>query len=429
MALPIFQRNVVDAQGNILPGAQVTVRDEATGDLVTLFSDREGNTALSNPFFADAQGLAVFYSNPGEYRIDAIGAGGTVTWRYVQVIDTQDITTIGDNIQAIIDAPAAAQAAANSADDAATSAASVNAANIVHVPGTGLPNELDDLAAVKGGNTGALTIGTNDATSLTLETNNTARVTVNSAGNVGIGTSSPVARLQTPGHVVGGPVDSSTPVSATALAGFTGLGSFNNSSDVENIDALYLRKGTADGGSIGISFASGGGNAYLVGARIKHVRSGANSKGHLVFETKDDSSSDTTVERMRIASNGQQSSVIPGGTVLYPEYKCRAWVNFDGTTAPGTIRASGNVSSVIRNGTGDYTVNFTLAMPDANYSANAMGTIGSQTQSASLPNEFTGSASQLNSPTARSVSSFRFFLTTSGGSKANSSSLSLQFFR
>lgn len=97
MALPIFQRNVVDAQGNILPGAQVTVRDEATGDLVTLFSDREGNTALSNPFFADAQGLAVFYSNPGEYRIDAIGAGGTVTWRYVQVIDTQDITTIGDN--------------------------------------------------------------------------------------------------------------------------------------------------------------------------------------------------------------------------------------------------------------------------------------------------------------------------------------------
>jgi hypothetical protein len=50
-------------------------------------------------------------------------------------------------------------------------------------------------------------------------------------------------------------------------------------------------------------------------------------------------------------------------------YKCRAWVNFDGTTSPGTIRASGNVSSVTRNNTGDYTVNFTTAMPDANYSA------------------------------------------------------------
>lgn len=32
------------------------------------------------------------------------------------------------------------------------------------------------------------------------------------------------------------------------------------------------------------------------------------------------------------------------------------------------IRAAGNVSSVTRNGTGDYTVNFTTPMPDANYS-------------------------------------------------------------
>jgi hypothetical protein len=51
-----------------------------------------------------------------------------------------------------------------------------------------------------------------------------------------------------------------------------------------------------------------------------------------------------------------------------PIYACRAWVNFDGTTTTPTIRASGNVSSVTRNGTGDFTVNFTTAMPDANYS-------------------------------------------------------------
>ena len=50
-----------------------------------------------------------------------------------------------------------------------------------------------------------------------------------------------------------------------------------------------------------------------------------------------------------------------------PVYACRAWVNFNGTTSPGTIRASGNVSSVTRNGTGNYNVNFTTAMPDANY--------------------------------------------------------------
>jgi hypothetical protein len=46
---------------------------------------------------------------------------------------------------------------------------------------------------------------------------------------------------------------------------------------------------------------------------------------------------------------------------------CRAWVNFNGT---GTVAINGsfNVSSITDNGTGDYTVNFTTALPDANYS-------------------------------------------------------------
>lgn len=49
-------------------------------------------------------------------------------------------------------------------------------------------------------------------------------------------------------------------------------------------------------------------------------------------------------------------------------YGCRAWVNFNGTSTV-SIRASGNVSSITDNGTGDYTINFTTAMPDANYGA------------------------------------------------------------
>ena len=60
-----------------------------------------------------------------------------------------------------------------------------------------------------------------------------------------------------------------------------------------------------------------------------------------------------------------------------PIYGCRAWVNFDGTkdTTGATstantnrlINASGNVTSVLRNSTGNYTVTFTTAMPDVNY--------------------------------------------------------------
>jgi hypothetical protein len=73
-----------------------------------------------------------------------------------------------------------------------------------------------------------------------------------------------------------------------------------------------------------------------------------------------------------LTSNGTTwtSAAAPSGitttTGSAPYYGARAWVNFDGTN--GTIRASGNVSSVTRNSTGNYTINFTTAMPDTNYS-------------------------------------------------------------
>ena len=49
-------------------------------------------------------------------------------------------------------------------------------------------------------------------------------------------------------------------------------------------------------------------------------------------------------------------------------YGVRAWINFDGTSSSiGTGRANGNMDAVTDNGTGDYTLNFTNDMPDANY--------------------------------------------------------------
>jgi hypothetical protein len=58
-----------------------------------------------------------------------------------------------------------------------------------------------------------------------------------------------------------------------------------------------------------------------------------------------------------------------------------AWVCFDGTaTSPISPRAAYNVSSVTKNSTGNFTVNFTNALADANYSAS--GGCGSSTSSA-----------------------------------------------
>jgi hypothetical protein len=69
---------------------------------------------------------------------------------------------------------------------------------------------------------------------------------------------------------------------------------------------------------------------------------------------------------MRIDSSGNLSFNSGYGSVA-TAYGCRAWVDFNGTGAVA-IRGSGNVSSITDNGTGNYTVNFTTAMPDANYS-------------------------------------------------------------
>ena len=71
-----------------------------------------------------------------------------------------------------------------------------------------------------------------------------------------------------------------------------------------------------------------------------------------------------TVEGKSVDPLGLREAFNCTGTA--PVYACRAWVNFNGTGTVA-IRASGNVSSITDNNTGDYTVNFTTAMPDTNY--------------------------------------------------------------
>jgi hypothetical protein len=76
-------------------------------------------------------------------------------------------------------------------------------------------------------------------------------------------------------------------------------------------------------------------------------------------EAGTDNTTQMTPLRVRNALNATGSA---------PTFACRAWVNFDGTVAASSmIRASGNVSSITDNGTGDYTINFATALPDENY--------------------------------------------------------------
>lgn len=68
----------------------------------------------------------------------------------------------------------------------------------------------------------------------------------------------------------------------------------------------------------------------------------------------------------------------------------KAWVNFNGTGTVA-IRAGYNVSSITDNGTGNYTVNFTTALADANY-AGTMG-FSNQSSTSQVQAQFNGTQS------------------------------------
>ena len=75
---------------------------------------------------------------------------------------------------------------------------------------------------------------------------------------------------------------------------------------------------------------------------------------------------------MSTTISGTNGVTFPDSTSMQTgQQACKAWVNFNGTGTVA-IRESYNVSSITDNGTGNYTVNFTTAMPDANYAVDGL---------------------------------------------------------
>jgi hypothetical protein len=121
--------------------------------------------------------------------------------------------------------------------------------------------------------------------------------------------------------------------------------------------------------------------------------------------------------------NSAQFATVSGTA---PIYGCRAWVSFDGTgtvSTNQTIRGSGNVASVYKNATGDYTITFTTAMPDANYAITGMAGDGA---SGSGTSQYTVCISDAAAPTS---STLRIIVTISNGSKASINYITVAFFR
>jgi hypothetical protein len=192
-----------------------------------------------------------------------------------------------------------------------TSVGNLTLTNVNIVSGT------SNLAA---GNSTAIVSGTSNVVvvssggNVTVATNNAEQMRITTAGDVGIGTTAPGAKLDVTGQV---------------LVGTTG----NNAIAINSSGANY---GFISNPSSGVFALGYGGTIGTLGTSVATW----NSSGNFAF------------------NSGYGSAATA--------YGCRAWVNYNGTGA--SIRGSGNVSSVTNNGTGDNTINFSTAMPDANFS-------------------------------------------------------------
>jgi hypothetical protein len=183
----------------------------------------------------------------------------------------------------------------------------------------------------------------------------TTAMVLNASQNVGIGTTSPRSLL-----------DLNTTRSVKVYMGTAGtIGETQGSAgdyiannlfvSAESGGTMTYTKTTGDSGNAIIQDFSRGITLYT------GVTGAINTTGTL-----------NNFERVRIDPTGNFQFNSGYGSVV-TAFGCRAWVNFNGTGTVA-IRASGNVTSITDGGTGNYTVNFTTAMPDANYGVNIQST-------------------------------------------------------
>jgi hypothetical protein len=127
-----------------------------------------------------------------------------------------------------------------------------------------------------------------------------------------------------------------------------------------------------------------------------------------------------TASKLSLTANSAPIMTALNASGSAPIYACRAWVNFNGTGTVA-IRASGNVSSITDNGNGDYTVNFTNAMTDANYCIAGTGSGYTTNMLPLTPSDFT---------TARTASAARFvILAINGGAGVDCVQVGVAIFR
>jgi len=170
--------------------------------------------------------------------------------------------------------------------------------------------------------------------------------------------------------------------------------------------------GTITSGTTSLTVASGSGISngdYVVGEGITPGTTVSSGGGTTSITLSANAAATLSSDPVSFytANKALSPGLVAGGL-------CRAWVNFNGTSTVA-IQAAYNVSSITDHGTGDYQINLTTAMPDANYCVVLTGGRSSDTYNHGGDMTIDGDATPLTTTSAK-INSYR---QTSGSETAN----------
>jgi serine acetyltransferase len=336
----------------------------------------------------DASGNATALGTPAAFvgtNITGTASGLTAGNVTTNANLTGDVTSVGNATSiaagvivnadinasaAIVDTKLATISTALKVSNSATTATNANTASAIVARDASGNFSAGTITASLTGNASTVTTNANLTGMVTSVGNATTVVTnANLTGDVtSVGNATAIAA----GVIVDADINASAGIVDTKLA------TISTASKVSNSATTATSANTAS--AIVARDASGNFTAGTITAALTGTASGNLVSGGALGTPSSGTLTNCTFPTLNQNTSGSAATVTGNATgstfgfnsgygSVTTVYGCRAWATFNGTTSPATLNASGGITSMTKNSTGNYTVNFSFTFPDANYAA------------------------------------------------------------